>query len=268
VLRFGVPPDSPPTGRPASRGERVVAIIPARYHSTRLHGKPLAQIAGRPMIEHVYRRASGAAQVAEVIVATDSERVADAVRAFGGRVEMTSATHRSGSDRVAEVAARIDASIVVNVQGDEPLVAPAAIDQVIAPLLADPSIAIATLARRIEREADYTDSAVVKVVVGVGGRALYFSRSPIPHVRGSAAPVAGAVVRKHIGLYVYRRQALLAFSRLDPTPLERAESLEQLRALEHGMRIMVVDTDYDSIGVDTPEDLERVRQLAAAAREG
>jgi len=177
---------------------------------------------------------------------------------------MTSLAHRSGSDRIAEVAARLDATIVVNVQGDEPLIAPAAIDAAIAPLLADPAVRIATLARRIDRDADYRDPATVKVVVRPDGRALYFSRSPIPCVRGSAAPVVHAAVRKHIGLYVYRRETLLAFARLEPTPLERAESLEQLRALEHGIDITVVDTDYDSIGVDTPEDLERVRDLFAA----
>jgi len=220
------------------------------------------------MIEHVYRRASQARCVGEVLVATDSPQVADAVRAFGGRAEMTSATHQSGSDRIAEVAARLDATIVVNVQGDEPLIAPAAIDAAIAPLLADRAVKIATLARRIDREADYRDQAAVKVVVRLDGRALYFSRSSVPCVRGSAAPVADAVIRKHIGLYVYRRETLLSFARLEPTPLERAEALEQLRALEHGIDIVVVDTDYDSIGVDTPEDLERVRRLFAAAPRG
>jgi 3-deoxy-manno-octulosonate cytidylyltransferase (CMP-KDO synthetase) len=256
--------------RDADAGElaaaRCVAIIPARYHSSRLPGKPLADIAGRPMVEHVYRRAAAASGVDAVIVATDDARVRDAVEAFGGRAWMTRVDHASGSDRLAEVAARLTCDLVVNVQGDEPLLVPEAVTEAIAPLEADSSIRMGTLCRRIEDPAEFIDPNVVKVVTDAEGFALYFSRAPIPFSRETAGADHGAA-RKHIGLYVYRRDFLLEFARLRPTPLERTESLEQLRALEHGVRIRTVETTYDSVGVDTPADLERVRRhFTATAR--
>jgi 3-deoxy-manno-octulosonate cytidylyltransferase (CMP-KDO synthetase) len=252
-----------------SSHNRTIAVIPARYHSTRLPGKPLAELGGKPLIEHVYRRTAACRGLDGVIVATDDDRIADAVRAFGGLVRMTNLSHRSGTDRLAEVARALDHELIVNVQGDEPLIEPAMIEQAVTPLLDDPSIVMSTLRRRFERESEMRDPNVVKVVVDRRGSALYFSRSVIPFVRDSDSPsLADSDSRpycyKHIGLYVYRRHFLLTLAHLPPTPLERAEALEQLRALEHGYRILVVETAYDSVGVDTPEDLERVRQLMAA----
>jgi 3-deoxy-manno-octulosonate cytidylyltransferase (CMP-KDO synthetase) len=262
VHRQSVPPDPRSVTSAA-----IVAIIPARYESTRLPGKPLAEIGGRPMIEHVYRRAAAARSIDAVMVATDHELVARAVEAFGGNVRMTRASHRSGSDRLGEVAEQLACEIIVNVQGDEPLIEPAMIDEAVAPFAADPRLEITTLRRRIEDPADYLDPDVVKVVTDRDGFALYFSRAPIPFVR-NPLPRGQVACYKHIGLYVYRREALLRFARLAPTPLEEAESLEQLRALEHGFRLKVVETQYDSIGVDTPEDLERVRRRLAPSVNG
>ncbi|ABB31511.1 3-deoxy-D-manno-octulosonate cytidylyltransferase [Geobacter metallireducens RCH3] len=244
---------------------KITAIIPARYASTRFPGKALAEIIGKPMVQHVYERTAKAGLVSEVIVATDDERVAEAVRAFGGRVEMTSATHETGTDRLAEVAARIDADIIVNVQGDEPLIEPAMIDEAIAPLVADASIRMGTLKSRIKSLHDFLSPNVVKVVTDREGDALYFSRSPLPNFRDKwndlkdEAFVTGRLLcYKHVGLYVYRRDFLLAFARMAPTPLELAEKLEQLRVLENGFRIRVVETSFESIGVDTPSDLDKV----------
>ena len=218
------------------------------------------------MIEHVYRRAEAAATVSQVIVATDDLRVATRVSDFGGKVRLTKATHLTGTDRLAEVVAKIDCDIVVNVQGDEPLIDPRSIDQAVAPLLADPSVQMTTLYRRITQPAELADANVVKVVVDRAGFALYFSRAPIHYVRD---PRGGwPPLYRHIGLYAYRRSTLLVLASLEPTPLERAESLEQLRALEHGIRIKAVETEYDSIGVDTPEDLEQVRRLLTAPTSG
>jgi 3-deoxy-manno-octulosonate cytidylyltransferase (CMP-KDO synthetase) len=212
------------------------------------------------MIEHVYRRSSDARSVASVIVATDDERIVDAVTAFGGNVRMTSPAHHSGTDRLAEVAASLDCDLIVNVQGDEPLVEPAMIDEAIAPFLADPQLRMSTLRRRIDDPADYASPNVTKVVTDRDGFALYFSRAPIPFVRSDGQ---AAAAWRHVGLYVYTRECLLLLAGLAPTALERSEALEQLRALEHGIRIKVVETAYDSVGVDTPEDLERVRTLLA-----
>jgi 3-deoxy-manno-octulosonate cytidylyltransferase (CMP-KDO synthetase) len=254
---------------PASTGRSVdspppldiVAIIPARFASTRFPGKPLADIDGRPMIEHVYRRAAASPVVSRVVVATDDLRIATTVNDFGGKVRLTRADHRSGTDRLAEVAASLDCDIVVNVQGDEPLLDPRAIGEVVAPF-ADPSVSMATLFKRIQNPAELNNPNVVKVVLDRGGFAMYFSRAPIPYARD---PRGGwPPLYRHIGLYAYRRSALLVLASLEPTPLESAESLEQLRALEHGIRIKAVETLYDSIGVDTPEDLEQVRRLLAA----
>jgi 3-deoxy-manno-octulosonate cytidylyltransferase (CMP-KDO synthetase) len=219
------------------------------------------------MVEHVYRRAAAARGVDAVVVATDDERIAAAVRAFGGVARMTRATHRTGTDRIAEVAADLSCDIVLNVQGDEPLIEPEMIEQVIAPLVADPAVVMSTVYCAIKDPSDHGNPNVVKVVNDLGGRALYFSRAPIPHLRDPRLrPAPGSY--KHIGLYGYRRTFLLTLAGLPQTPLELCESLEQLRAVEHGYRIHAVETQYDSIGVDTPEDLERVRRqlLAAAAR--
>jgi 3-deoxy-manno-octulosonate cytidylyltransferase (CMP-KDO synthetase) len=213
------------------------------------------------MIEHVYRRAQASPVVSRVIVATDDLRIATTVNAFGGNVRLTRVDHQSGTDRLAEVVSTLDADVIVNVQGDEPLIDPRAIAEAVAPF-SDPSVPMTTLYRRIANPAELADPNVVKVVLDRGGYALYFSRAPIPHARD---PRGGwPPMYKHIGLYAYRRSVLLVLASLEPTPLERAESLEQLRALEHGIRIKAVETQYDSIGVDTPDDLEQVRRLFAA----
>jgi 3-deoxy-manno-octulosonate cytidylyltransferase (CMP-KDO synthetase) len=261
VLRFAVPVVVA-AGLPHSiRSARIVAIIPARYRSTRLPGKPLALIDTKTMVEHVYRRVELARGVDAVLVATDDERIAKAVAEFGGTAVMTSETHATGTDRLAEVARALEGEIVVNVQGDEPLIAPEAIDAAIRPLLDQPSERIGTLRRRIDDPADLDNPSVVKVVVDVEGYALYFSRASIPFLRPGLTP---PVAWRHLGLYAYRRSVLLALAALPQTPLERSEGLEQLRGLEHGYRIRTVETTADTIGVDTPEDLERVRQLVGA----
>jgi 3-deoxy-manno-octulosonate cytidylyltransferase (CMP-KDO synthetase) len=224
------------------------------------------------MIEHVYRRAAAAPSVEAVVVATDDTRIAKAIQGFGGIVRMTSGSHRSGTDRLAEVAEALACDIIVNVQGDEPLIEPQAIEDAIAPLESDPALQMSTVCVRIGDAADYLSPNVVKVVIDADGNALYFSRAPIPFLRDRAdtrpltdpRPLTPDPCFKHLGLYAYRRSFLLAFARLQPTRLELAESLEQLRALEHGFKIRTVETQYDSIGVDTPEDLERVRRLMAA----
>jgi 3-deoxy-manno-octulosonate cytidylyltransferase (CMP-KDO synthetase) len=266
VLLFVVHPastgDQVDSGRPLT----VVAVIPARFASTRFPGKPLADIDGRPMIEHVYTRASLSPAVSRVIVATDDLRIARAVRGFGGEVRMTRGDHFSGTDRLAEVATTLDCDVVVNVQGDEPLIDPGAITEAVAPLVADRTLQVTTLYRRISQVAELNDPNVVKIVVDRGGFALYFSRASIPH---QSNPREGwPPFYRHIGLYAYRRSALLVLANLEPTPLERAEALEQLRALEHGIRIKAVETKYDSLSVDTPEDLAEVRRLIAAPTSG
>ena len=216
------------------------------------------------MIEHVYRRASAARHVDAVIVATDDERIADAVRKFGGDVRMTRTSHATGTERIAEVAATLDCDLVVNLQGDEPLLEAAAIDGAIEPFRDDADLAMTSLYQRFRPSDDVLDPHVVKVVIDAHGRALYFSRAPIPFVRGTIAGHESAGPYRHIGLYVQRREFLLKIASLDRTPLERAEALEQLRVLEHGFSIRMVETQHDSIGVDTPEDLERVRRLLTA----
>jgi 3-deoxy-manno-octulosonate cytidylyltransferase (CMP-KDO synthetase) len=260
-VRFTVPVVQPAGLPPAVRSARVVAVIPSRYQSTRLPGKPLALIAGRPMVEHVYRRAVEAARIDAVVVATDDARVADAVAAFGGTAVMTRADHATGTDRLAEVARALDSEIILNVQGDEPLMTAGAIDAVAGLLLSRPNDQMATLRKRTEDAADMDNPSVVKLVVDAQGYALYFTRSRIPFVRpGHPTPLFW----KHLGLYAYRRPFLATLAGLSPTPLEQAEGLEQLRALEHGYRISTAETSADTIGVDTPEDLERVRQIVAA----
>ena len=211
------------------------------------------------MVEHVYRRAASARNIDAVVVATDDERIADAVRRFGGDVRMTSPNHPTGTDRLAEVAASLDCDLVVNVQGDEPLIEPESIDAAIEPFRANSGLLMSTICIRLSNAEEAEDPNVVKVVTGRDGFALYFSRSPVPYRRGPQDEGAGPY--KHIGLYVYRREFLRQVAQLAPTPLERSESLEQLRVLEHGFSIKVVETKHDSIGVDTPDDLERVRRL-------
>jgi 3-deoxy-manno-octulosonate cytidylyltransferase (CMP-KDO synthetase) len=222
------------------------------------------------MIEHVYRRAAETRGVDAVVVATDDERIAAAVERFGGVACMTRAEHQTGTDRIAEIARELPCEIIVNVQGDLPLIEPAMIADVIQPF-DDPGVRMSTLRRAIADSAEYTNPNIVKVVVDRNGDALYFSRSPIPYVRSGPAKAgpyeAGPPVFKHIGLYAYRRDFLLEFAALPRTPLERAESLEQLRALEHGFRIRTVETQHESSEVDTSEDLERVRhRLTVATR--
>ena len=234
----------------------ILGVIPARFASTRFPGKALALISGRPMIQHVWERARQSRLLSRVVVATDDERIAAAARAFGAEAVMTSPEHTSGTDRAAEAAAATGAGVIVNIQGDEPLIDPAAIDLAISTLLDDPGCQMATLKRRIERPEDIQNPNVVKVVTSLDGRALYFSRAPIPANRGG-----GAAWFKHIGLYVYRRSLLLSYGGLRRGPLEEAEKLEQLRALENGIGIRVAETSYDTIGVDTPEDLEAVLKL-------
>lgn len=250
---------------------KITAVIPARYASTRFEGKALADIQGKPMVQHVYERASRAAHVSEVIVATDDERIMQAVKAFGGRAEMTLRSHETGTDRLAEVAARLDSDLIVNVQGDEPLIEPSMIDEAIQPLVEDGSISMGTLKSRIKKLHDFLSPNVVKVVTDWEGFALYFSRSPLPNFRDKwndlkdEAFASGKLLcYKHVGLYVYRRDFLLQFSQMSPTYLELAEKLEQLRALENGYRIKVVETEFDSIGVDVPSDLESVLERLGA----
>jgi 3-deoxy-manno-octulosonate cytidylyltransferase (CMP-KDO synthetase) len=240
----------------------LVVVIPARYQSTRFPGKPLADIAGRPMIEHVYARAAAAPGVHAVVVATDDVRIAEAVERFGGSVRMTRADHRTGLDRLAEVAGNLYCDLIVNVQGDEPLIDPQMITEVVGPLEADASVHMSTVRRRITDAAERTDPNVVKVVVDLNGNALYFSRAPVPSGSDPTRPLF-----KHVGLYAYRRAFVRQLASLPRTPLEIAESLEQLRALEHGFQIRTVETQYDSIGVDTLADLDRVRRhMTAGAR--
>lgn len=216
------------------------------------------------MIERVYRRAASARGISRVVVATDDERIAQAVRAFGGDAVMTSPTHESGTDRIAEVARGLDTGLIVNAQGDEPLIEPEAIEQAVAPMLDDPSIVMGTLGAPLDEGSELSNPNVVKVLVDTHGFAIYFSRAAVPFRRQSTS--LGTSVLKHVGLYVYRRAFLLTLAALPRTPLEQAESLEQLRALEYGHRIKVVYTRYQSVSVDTPEDLEHVRRLAADGR--
>jgi len=233
---------------------KVLCIIPARYASTRLPGKPLRDIAGKPMIVRVYERAIRAQRVHEVVVATDDERIRAAVEEHGGNAVMTRADHATGTDRLAEVAAqRPDCDLIINVQGDEPLIDPAVIDALVAPFEHDTALMMATAKTEITDAAEMENPNNVKVVADRTGNALYFSRARIPYARN-----AGAKVYKHIGIYAYRRDFLLAYAKMAQTELECSESLEQLRALENGYRIRVVETDAVFIGVDTEEDLAAV----------
>lgn len=239
---------------------KTIAVVPARYGSTRFPGKMIAPIAGKPLVQHTYERAAMATLVDEVYVATDDQRIVEALKPFGTRVVMTRSDHPSGTDRIAEVVGDMDVAIVVNVQGDEPLIDPRAIDEVVRPLLEDDTLPMSTAARSISDPEEIENPNVVKVVVDLRGRALYFSRASIPYVR-EEADRAAAHYRYHVGLYAYRRDFLMTYSKLAPSSLERLEKLEQLRVLENGYAIAVVDTEYECIGVDTPADLERVKAL-------
>lgn len=241
-------------------GPTVLAVIPARFASTRFPGKIIAPLAGKPLVVHTYEQTRKAALVSDVLIATDDERVLEAVRPHGASVVMTRADHPSGTDRIAEVAAHSDADMIVNVQGDEPLIDPGTIDAAIRPLLDDPELPMATVRHLITDPDAINDPNVVKVVCDGRGRALYFSRHAIPYIRDDqdrASPPP--CYWQHVGLYVYRRRFLLEYARMPQTPLEQLEKLEQLRVLERGFPIAVVETEHLSIGVDTPEDLERVR---------
>lgn len=245
---------------------KTTAIIPARYGSTRFPGKPLALINGLPMIQYVCQRVACATTVNRVIVATDDERIVSAVEKFGGEAMLTRADHPTGTDRLAEVAESIDSELIVNVQGDEPLIDPRMVDQAVAPLVDNPDIQMGTLASAIDQIEDFHNPNVVKVVKGLDGLALYFSRAPIPWPRdldpdqlAVALPRLGLL--RHIGLYVYRRDLLLEYPSWPKTPLENLENLEQLRALERGVALHVAETEFSCHGVDTPADLERVSKL-------
>jgi 3-deoxy-manno-octulosonate cytidylyltransferase (CMP-KDO synthetase) len=239
----------------------VICIIPSRYESSRFPGKPLADLCGKPMIQHVYERVSRAKAIPYVAVATDDERIFAAVRKFGGKAVMTAATHRSGTDRIAEAVAALNLApdaIVVNIQGDQPIFEPVQVDEVIAPLQDDPSINMSTLIYKIILEEEVTHPNAVKTVFDDQGFALYFSRSTIPYVRSSSMK---ADYYKHHGIYAYRRDFIDVFTNLPEGKLEKLEALEQLRALEFGYKIKVVITPHDSVEVDTPQELERVRQI-------
>ncbi len=242
--------------------DTVIAVIPARWASTRFPGKPLAPLCGKPMIQWVVEQAEKAAAVSAVWVATDDARIEQAVTEFGGRAVMTCADHASGTDRIAEAVADEDAGIVVNVQGDEPMIPPENIDAVVTPLLAEPGIEVATLAMPIHSKEDMQNPDVTKVVFDKQGRALYFSRAPIPHNRDGErdAEASGPFGHKHIGLYAYRKSFLMQFPELKPSRMEQREKLEQLRILDNGHAIHVVETEKDSIGVDREADLLAVEK--------
>ena len=238
---------------------KIAIGIPARYESTRFPGKPLAELAGKPMIAHVIERAK-AANVGDVYVATDNDRIAATAHDCGAAVCMTRADHNSGSERLAEAMRTIDCDVVINVQGDEPLIDPAAIQAVAEPFRHDHSLSMATLAHPIRNDKDFNDPNVVKVVCDARGHALYFSRAPIPHPGSKDSNPL-----QHVGLYAYRKEFLLIYPGLTPCESEQAEQLEQLRVLHHGYSIAVKTGDFNSIGVDTPEDLARAEKIISAS---
>lgn len=240
---------------------KTAVIIPARYASTRLPGKPLIEIQGKPIIQWVYEKSQQTKLADVVVVATDDERIFDAVKAFGGEAVMTSSEHQSGSDRIAEVVIKDpEISIAVNVQGDEPLIQPESIDKAIQSLIEDEETDISTLIREIKNKEEVNNPNIVKAVINNKGNALYFSRAAIPYPRTEGQ----AAYYGHIGLYVYRREALLKITQLEPTDLEKAECLEQLRALQNGFKIKAVKVDYKPIGIDTPEDVEEFKSIVNA----
>jgi len=248
---------------------RITAVIPARYNASRFPGKVLADLHGKPMIQWVYERTVQSPLLDRVLVATDDERILQAVTAFGGEAVMTRPDHASGTDRLAEIAGQLNSDLIVNVQGDEPLISPRMISDVVSPLRRGSGFAMGTLMSRITTREEFFDPNVVKVVTDRHGFALYFSRAPIPLQRdspdGDAEDFSQTLAFRHVGLYVYRRDFLQTFPKLSPTPLEKLERLEQLRALEHGFRIKVFRTDQICFGVDTPQDLENVKTILAAS---
>ena len=270
---------------------KIVGVIPARYASSRFQGKALVDILGKPMVQRVYERAARAETLDAVIVATDDKRIYDVVDGFGGQVVMTSPDCPTGTERVAIVAETLDCDVVANIQGDEPLLEPVVIDQMIQPFLDDPSVEVSTLKQQVENEADYRDPNVVKVVTDLQGFALYFSRASTPGNLSNHWLQTYPTYR-HVGLYAYRRERLLEFTwikyhrwdcrliwvtqdymiirgegvKWERTPYESAEGLEQLRFLEHGIRIRVVETEHTLIGVDVPADLERVLEILKARK--
>ena len=236
---------------------KILCVIPARYASTRLPGKPLRDIAGKPMIVRVYERAAQAKNIDDVIVATDDDRILSAVNEHGGKAVMTRADHPTGTDRLAEVAEKYaDCDVIINVQGDEPLIDPGLIDELASLFAEDKDLAMATVKTPIRDEAEQKNPNNVKVVTDLNGYALYFSRSLVPYPRN-----AGETVYKHIGIYAYRRDFLLKFAKMPAAPLEKSESLEQLRALQYGYRIKVIETEQKFVGVDTEEDLRAVNDI-------
>ncbi len=243
----------------------IIGIIPARFASTRLMGKPLADICGKPMIQHTYNSARKSKLLDKVVIAVDDEKVFQVVKSFGAEVYMTPKDCASGSDRIALVTEQIpEAAIIVNIQGDEPFIKGKMIDEAIEPLLFDKKVNLSTLARRITNVEEMKSSSVVKVVFDYKNFAMYFSRSPIPFAREAKTNLARiqvAEIYKHIGLYVYRREVLQKFTTLRPTDLEQIEKLEQLRFLEHGYKMKIVLTEYDTFSVDTPKDLELARRF-------
>lgn len=241
---------------------RILGVVPARFASSRFPGKALALLAGKPMVQHVYERAKMCRYLSDVVVATDDERIATVVRRFDGRVRLTLPDHPTGTDRLAEIASAETASLYVNIQGDEPLIDPEAVDAAVLSVLSDDDVAMGTLKKRIVEPDEIANPNVVKVITNLANDAIYFSRLPIPFERDGYT--GASIYFKHIGVYVYRRDFLLHYPDLKVGPLEQAERLEQLRAIENGYRIRVVETDYESIGVDTPDDLERVNQLFVA----
>jgi 3-deoxy-manno-octulosonate cytidylyltransferase (CMP-KDO synthetase) len=243
-----------------SANSEVVIVIPARFGSVRLPGKPLVSLAGKPMIQHVYERSRLAGRASRVIVATDDERIVKAVESFGGTARMTRPDHRTGTERVAEVAAHEKGDIFVNVQGDEPLLDPVSVDTAIEALLEEPAASIATVATPIKTPADIMDPNVVKTVLDFDNNGLYFSRAPIPWVRDTASKIQVRHL-KHLGLYVFQRDALVEYPTLPQGELERIEQLEQLRWLENGWKIRVAEVEHDAVSVDVPEDVARVEKL-------
>ncbi|NWF50712.1 MAG: 3-deoxy-manno-octulosonate cytidylyltransferase [Ignavibacteriaceae bacterium] len=242
---------------------QVIGVIPARFGSTRLIAKPLANIGGKPMIQHTFENARHSRLINKLIIAVDDKKVESVAKDFGAEVMMTPKKIASGSDRIAFVAKSISqAKIIVNIQGDEPFINPRMIDEAIAPLLFDKTVMVSTLAKKISTVSELKSPSVVKVVFDYNSNALYFSRSPIPYVRDARTNIdriMNAEIFKHIGLYVFRREALLKFTEMPATDLEQTEKLEQLRLLENGIKIKVVVTEFDSFSVDTPEDLQKAR---------
>jgi 3-deoxy-manno-octulosonate cytidylyltransferase (CMP-KDO synthetase) len=245
---------------------RTLGVIPSRYGAQRLPGKPLAMIAGKSLVQRVYEQAAKARRLDKVIVATEDTRILEAVEAFGGDAMLTSPDCATGTDRVAEVARSYDCDLVLNIQGDEPLMRPEMIDQLIEGMQADLKSVMGTLARKIHVAEQLANPNVVKVVVGANGNALYFSRSQIPYVRDAPDQFRGGTFLKHLGIYAFRHGFLLQFVALPPSPLEKTEKLEQLRALENGFAIKVLITPHDSIGVDRPEDVKLVEEILASQK--